>query len=146
MRELDRQVESQKKINAELAARNAALDAEVRDLKQGYEAIEERARSELGMIRNDEVFFQLPDTSSSERTAEGARGEVAGTGRYATNTRARRRSPRAMPRITSPDNPRLKQAIRLLASSRDRRKAGLCVLEGAHLVNAYIERQVRPRR
>ena len=45
-----------------------------------------------------------------------------------------------MPRITSPDNPRLKQAVRLLASSRDRRKAGLCVLEGAHLVSAYIER------
>ena len=49
-----------------------------------------------------------------------------------------------MPRITSPDNPRLKQAIRLLASSRDRRKAGLCVLEGAHLVNAYIERHGMP--
>ena len=49
-----------------------------------------------------------------------------------------------MPRITSPDNPRLKLAIRLLASSRDRRKAGLCVLEGAHLVNAYIERHGMP--
>ena len=60
VRELDRQVETQKKANTELAARNAALDADVRDLKQGYEAIEERARSELGMIRNDEVFFQLP--------------------------------------------------------------------------------------
>ena len=35
------------------------LDAEVRDLKQGTEAIEERARSELGMIKQDEVFFQL---------------------------------------------------------------------------------------
>jgi cell division protein FtsB len=60
VRELGRQVESQKKLNTGLAARNAALDADVRDLKQGYEAIEERARSELGMIRNDEVFFQLP--------------------------------------------------------------------------------------
>jgi len=60
VRELDRQVEAQKKINAGLAARNAALDADVRDLKQGSEAIEERARSELGMIRDDEVFFQLP--------------------------------------------------------------------------------------
>ena len=37
-----------------------ALDADVRDLKQGFEAIEERARSELGMIKHDEVFFQLP--------------------------------------------------------------------------------------
>ena len=32
----------------------------MRDLKQGFDAIEERARSELGMIRGDEVFFQLP--------------------------------------------------------------------------------------
>lgn len=63
VRELDRQVESQKKLNAGLATRNAALDADVRDLKQGYEAIEERARSELGMIRNDEVFFLLPAPS-----------------------------------------------------------------------------------
>jgi cell division protein FtsB len=60
VRELDRQVEEQKRVNAELEARNAALDADVRDLKQGFEAIEERARSELGMIRHDEVFFQLP--------------------------------------------------------------------------------------
>lgn len=58
--ELDRQVQAQKKANDALALRNAALDADVRDLKQGYEAIEERARSELGMIRSDEVFFQLP--------------------------------------------------------------------------------------
>ena len=60
VRELDRQVQAQKQVNAELQARNAALDAEVHDLKHGFEAIEERARSELGMIRNDEVFFQLP--------------------------------------------------------------------------------------
>jgi cell division protein FtsB len=60
VRELDRQVEAQKQVNAQLEARNAALDADVRDLKQGFEAIEERARSELGMIRHDEVFFQLP--------------------------------------------------------------------------------------
>jgi len=60
VRELDRQGEAQRQTNAELKARNAALDADVRDLKQGYEAIEERARSELGMIRHDEIFFQLP--------------------------------------------------------------------------------------
>ena len=47
VRELDRQGEAQRQTNAELKARNAALDADVRDLKQGYEAIEERARSEL---------------------------------------------------------------------------------------------------
>ena len=69
VRELDRQVEAQRQANAELKARNAALDADVRDLKQGYEAIEERARSELGMIRHDEVFFQLPaDAPGPEAT------------------------------------------------------------------------------
>jgi RNA methyltransferase, TrmH family len=45
-----------------------------------------------------------------------------------------------MPRITSRDNPRFKEAARLIASSRERRKAGRCVLEGEHLVRAYCER------
>ena len=57
--EMDRQVEIQKSKNRQLETRNAALAAEVRDLKQGTEAIEERARYELGMIRPDEVFFQI---------------------------------------------------------------------------------------
>jgi cell division protein FtsB len=57
--ELDRQVEVQKKINQQTQARNTALDAEVRDLKQGTEAVEERARSELGMVKRDEIFFQM---------------------------------------------------------------------------------------
>jgi len=59
--EIDRQVQAQKSTNAKLHARNDALDAEVRDLKQGYEAIEERARYELGMIKQDEIFFQIVD-------------------------------------------------------------------------------------
>jgi RNA methyltransferase, TrmH family len=42
-----------------------------------------------------------------------------------------------MPRIISRDNPRLKEAVRLIASSRERRKAGRCVLEGEHIVAAY---------
>ena len=57
--ELDRQVAEQRAANARLKARNDALDAEVRDLKQGLEALEERARLELGMIRKDEVFYQV---------------------------------------------------------------------------------------
>lgn len=57
--EVDREVTQQKEINQKLRARNASLDAEVRDLKQGYDAIEERARSELGMIKRDEIFFQV---------------------------------------------------------------------------------------
>jgi cell division protein FtsB len=59
VRELDRQVAAQRAANAKLKERNDALDAEVRDLKTGTEAIEERARSELGMVKHDEVFFQI---------------------------------------------------------------------------------------
>ena len=59
--EVDQQISAQREINVRLKARNGALEAEVRDLKQGYEAIEERARSELGMIRQDEIFFQVLD-------------------------------------------------------------------------------------
>lgn len=61
VREYDRQVALQRDANAKLKLRNDALDADVRDLKTGFEAIEERARNELGMIRQDEVFFQLQD-------------------------------------------------------------------------------------
>jgi cell division protein FtsB len=57
--ELDRSLEQQRDNNTRLKARNEALDAEVRDLKQGLDAIEERARLELGMIRKDEVFYQV---------------------------------------------------------------------------------------
>jgi cell division protein FtsB len=59
VRETDRQIALQREANAKLKSRNDALDADVRDLKTGSEAIEERARSELGMIRSDEVFFQV---------------------------------------------------------------------------------------
>ncbi len=59
VRELDRQLAAQRATNDTLKARNDALDAEVRDLKQGLDAIEERARTELGMIRQDEVFYQV---------------------------------------------------------------------------------------
>lgn len=57
--EVDRQIRAQRTTNERLQVRNTTLDAEVRDLKQGLEAIEERARSELGMIRQDEIFFQV---------------------------------------------------------------------------------------
>ncbi len=59
--EIDRQVKVQKESNGKLRVRNDALDAEVRDLKQGYEAVEERARYELGMVKQDEIFFHVMD-------------------------------------------------------------------------------------
>ena len=57
--DMGKQVEAQKQINEQTQKRNAALDAEVRDLKRGTEAVEERARSELGMVKQGEVFFQV---------------------------------------------------------------------------------------
>lgn len=65
--EVDRQIRAQREINSKLQIRNAALDAEVRDLKQGFDAVEERARSELGMVRHDEIFFQLLSGTGSGR-------------------------------------------------------------------------------
>ncbi|MDX9706371.1 MAG: cell division protein FtsB [Azospira sp.] len=61
----DRQLAEQQRANHRLELRNGGLDAEVRDLKQGYEAIEERARYELGMIRQDEVFVQVPENANA---------------------------------------------------------------------------------
>ena len=56
----DRQLQEQREANQKLEQRNAGLDAEVRDLKSGLEAIEERARYELGMIKEGEIFVQAP--------------------------------------------------------------------------------------
>ena len=57
--ELDRQAAERREQNLKLQARNQALDADVRDLKNGTDAIEERARYELGMVKPNEVFFQI---------------------------------------------------------------------------------------
>jgi cell division protein FtsB len=58
--DVDQQLAGQNVKNESLEVRNAALAAEVKDLKQGSEAIEERARHELGMVKNDELFYQVP--------------------------------------------------------------------------------------
>ena len=58
--DVDHQLDAQHVKNERLETRNGALAAEVKDLKQGFDAIEERARYELGMVKNDEVFFQVP--------------------------------------------------------------------------------------
>jgi len=58
--EAERQSQAQRELNQKLEQRNAGLDAEVRDLKSGYDAIEERARFELGLIKQDETFVQVP--------------------------------------------------------------------------------------
>ena len=60
-------VEEQARENELLAQRNRELQAEVEDLRQGLEAIEERARSELGLIKQDEEFYQVVPRKEEER-------------------------------------------------------------------------------
>ena len=73
--DVDRQLQLQKESNRKLEVRNAGLDAEVRDLKQGYDAIEELARFELGMIKQDEIFVQLPEKTPTESSSSAAAGK-----------------------------------------------------------------------
>ena len=65
---LETEVARRVEDNQRLAARNTALEAEVRDLKQGLAAAEERARTELGMIHSGETFYQIaPAPPAAER-------------------------------------------------------------------------------
>ena len=75
--QLNHQIEDQKQANAKLKARNDVLDAEVRDLKSGYAAIEERARNELGMIKEDEVFYQVVGNALAPKEAPAEQGAAA---------------------------------------------------------------------
>jgi len=61
VREMEQQVATQNRTNASLQARNERLAAEVKDLKEGAGAVEERARYELGMLKEGEVFVQIVD-------------------------------------------------------------------------------------
>jgi cell division protein FtsB len=72
--ELDRQVEATQGKSGELERRNSGLAADVRDLKTGTDAIEERARYELGMTRPDEVFYQYVEKSPA-RTPSPSQGQ-----------------------------------------------------------------------
>lgn len=63
---LYRSVVLQEQRNLILEERNQVLAAEVQDLKSGLDAIEERARSELGMIKQDETFIQIIDEQADE--------------------------------------------------------------------------------
>ena len=59
-------IEAQTEENARLAERNKTLAAEVRDLKEGRAAIEERARTDLGMVGGNETFFQVVPPPAAE--------------------------------------------------------------------------------
>jgi cell division protein FtsB len=76
MWKLRREIAAQQTENTRLQERNLALEAEVRDLKEGYEALEERARAELGMVRRGETFYQMienPPKPTPETRAPAAR-------------------------------------------------------------------------
>ena len=60
MLEMEEQLAAQRQVDQKLEARNASQDADVRDLKSGYAAIEERARYELGLVKEGEIFVQTP--------------------------------------------------------------------------------------
>ena len=59
MMDLSAKLSEQQAENATAKARNAQMDAEVRDLKEGLEMVEERARHELGMVKPDEIYVQV---------------------------------------------------------------------------------------
>ena len=66
-RHVEQRLDEQKKENAKLKQRNEALAAEVQDLKSGREAIEERARSELGLVKPDETFYQVVEPTADPK-------------------------------------------------------------------------------
>ena len=67
---LEEQVEEKTRINAELAARNEALAREVRELKSGHLSVEQRAREELGLIREDEIFYHVVEDGPDKPRTE----------------------------------------------------------------------------
>jgi cell division protein FtsB len=70
--DLDQQVSAAQQKNEELKARNAKLNSEVHDLREGTGAVEERARYELGMIKENEIFVQILEPNSSPVPKAGA--------------------------------------------------------------------------
>lgn len=87
---LKAQVTAQQQQNATLAERNRQLAAEVQDLKQGYAALEERARADLGMIAGNETFYQVvPPASAGHAPPAGAAGTATALLGDAAATRRR---------------------------------------------------------
>ncbi len=73
---LKQTVEEQRRENERLRSRNQALEAEVQDLHRGLAAIEERARSELGMIKKGETFFQIIESPTPQDAPVESRGKA----------------------------------------------------------------------
>jgi cell division protein FtsB len=75
---LENQVAHQERENQGLQERNAALAAEVEDLKSGEAAVEERARSELGMIKPGEKFYRVVERAGTTVPVDDGTGDAAG--------------------------------------------------------------------
>lgn len=68
--ELQQEIEQVRTEVGKLQERNSSLDAEVKDLKKGLDAIEERARSEMGMIKKGEVYYQVIEPDNNKENAK----------------------------------------------------------------------------
>jgi len=80
VRDLENQVAVAQKKNEELKARNAMLNSEVRDLREGTGAVEERARYELGMIKDGEIFVQVLEPSGKPASSPAPQSASAQAG------------------------------------------------------------------
>ena len=72
---LQAQIAEQKAENAKLKQRNDQLQADVEDLRSGKDAIEERARTELGLIKPDEIFYQVVDPAPGETKSDAGKND-----------------------------------------------------------------------
>jgi cell division protein FtsB len=94
---LEDEVARRAEDNAQRAARNAALEGEVKDLKQGLAAAEERARTELGMIRAGETFYQIAPAAPTETPPPAEPPEAVPTPERGAKPAAPRNGPVAAP-------------------------------------------------
>lgn len=67
---LEREVEEQTAINSELQARNAVLEREVLELQSGNKGVEQRAREQLGLVREGETFYQVDDSAEPNTSSK----------------------------------------------------------------------------
>lgn len=80
-------IQAQTEENAELTERNQALEADIKDLKNGLTAIEERARTEMGMIRPDETFYRILEQPLPNPAAESSKPSLSTAKRPAATTK-----------------------------------------------------------
>jgi cell division protein FtsB len=76
-RKMEAELAEHKARNAELTLRNGALESEVKDLKSGLQSVEEYARSELGMVKAGEVFFQVVNETVTAPIPPAPKGTTA---------------------------------------------------------------------